>query len=325
MPMSVRRAFAGFFISLFVVFALPAFLFFGFSNTVGKASFYDGPVIDQAYNLLVRMTAVNLIKTDPVIAKYFNETDLKTAIMDVFPMELFKNMAAEFAGQLERLKEDPSRPLVISLKMFREGLLTFANDLSYKLFQALPVCRGGEIPAEDTQGLPTCVPEGVEYNIVAAPFAKQFETSVYAAVPEQVQMDLNAAMGRNGFTMAAVVDAILMAKYVLYGILLALLVIIALLVYGPFSLIAKYEGIAFVLSGVSGYLLSAGLSRMPDYLLASMDIPDFKEDIMQLARYTVSYITAECQKIALVFLALGAVLILVRIFMVSKYLEEKSE
>jgi hypothetical protein len=324
-PMFVRRAFAGFFISLFVVFTLPTFLLFGLSNSVGKASFYDGPVMDQAYDLLIRITAVNLIRTDPVVEKYFNESQLKAAIMEVFPLELFKGMVKDFSGQLEELKENPEKPLVVSLKNFREGLLTFANNLSYKLFQALPICKGGEIPAEDVQGLPTCVPEGVEYNVVAAPFAKQFETSVYAAVPEQMQIDLNAAMGKSGLTMAAVVNVFLMAKYVLYGILMGLLVIIALLVFSPFSLIAKYEGIAFVGSGIAGYLLSVCLYQLPDYLVNSVGVPDFREEILQMAKSTVSYIVAESQKMALVFLALGAVLILVRVFMTQKYNEEKSD
>lgn len=323
--MFIRRAFAGFFITVFVFFALPTFLLFGLTNSVGKSSFYDGPIVDQAYNLLIKITSLNLIKTDPIIAKYFTESDLKSAITEVFPIQTFREMVQDFAGQVEKLKENPERPLVVSLKTFRAGLLTFANDLSYRLFQKLPVCGGGEIPSEDVQGIPTCVPAGVEYNVVAAPLSKQFESSVYSAVPEQAQFDLNAAMGQSGLTMAAVVDAFLMAKYVLYGILLGLLVIIALLVFSPFSLIAKYEGIAFVLSGVSGYFLGAGLSGLPDYLLANSDIPDYKEDVLLMVKNVASSISAQCQKMALVFLALGVVLILVRLFMVGKYRDEKSE
>lgn len=325
MPMSFRRFTAGLLILLFVAVSLPMFLIFGLSNSVMRSSFYDGPVADQAYNLLLKITARNLMKSDPIIAEYFTETDLKSGMMDVFPVELFKKMVADFAGQVDKLKDNPERPLVISMKTFREGLLTFANNLSYKLFQTLPICGGGEIPAEDTRGLPTCVPQGVEYNIVAAPFSKQFESAIYTVVPEQVQLDLNAAMGQSGFTIAGIFDGFMMVKYVLYGALLVLLALIALLVHNPFSLIAKYEGIAFVLSGVAGYLLSVGLSMLPGYIMGDVNIPDFKDDVLQFLQYVFTYVSAESERIALVFLALGAVLILVRVFMVQKYNEEKVE
>jgi len=323
--MSFRRALAGFFIFIFVIMSLPTFLYFGLSNSLLRASFYEGPVVDQAYNFVLKVTAANLIKTDEVIADFFTETDLKTEMMTVFPAGLFKEMVKDFFSQVEKLAENPERPLTISMKSFRESLLTFANNLSYRLFQSLPMCRGGQMPEEDARGLPTCVPEGVEYNLVAAPFAKQFETSVYAAVPEQVQIDLNAAQGQSGVTFAGIFDWFMLTKYVLYGSLLALLVIIAILIYSPFSLIAKYEGIAFVLSGIAGYLLSLGLSLMPKYILADVNMPDFKEDVLQMTQYIVTYVVAESQKIALIFLSLGAVLILVRIFLVQKYNCEKSE
>lgn len=320
--MLFRRALAWFFILLFTVVALPTFLFFGFSNSFLRQSFYEGPVSDATYDFLLKVTAKSLIAADEALAAHFTEGDLRSEMMTVFPSDLFKKMVADFAGQVEKLKADPQQPLTISLKVFRESLLTFANNLSFRLFESLPVCKEGQIPGEDVKGLPSCIPEGVEYNDIASPFAAKFEDAVYAAVPEQIQIDLNAAQGQSGVTPAAVFRMFSAAKMVLFAVLLLLLILIALLIYSPFSLIAKYVGAAFAISGIFGYLLSFGLSQIPRYLPVEADTAGFREDFVRFAEYLVSFVSAESQKIALIFLAVGAILILMRLFLAHKYSNE---
>jgi hypothetical protein len=320
--MVFRRVLAGFLISVFAVVALPTFLFFGVSNSFLRESFYQGPVVTDSYNFLVNVTAKSLFKADDVLNEYFTEDDLKAEITAVFPLELFRRMTLELGNQVEKLKTDPERPLTISMKVFRESLLTFAHNLSFKLFKSLPVCIEGQVPLEDVKGLPSCVPSGVSFNEVAAPFAQKFEASVYSAVPEQIQIDLNAAQGKSNFTFALVLRAFANAKWFLYGALMFLLISIALLVYTPFSLIAKYEGLAFSISGLFGYIMTLSLALIPDYLFANSG--KFGEmDSNVFAGQLMSYVIVESQKIALTFLALGAMLILIRIFLVQKYNNEK--
>jgi hypothetical protein len=323
--MMIRRVLAGLAIFLFIAFSLPAFLFFGISNSFLRASFYEGPIVDTSYDFLVSATAKNLLQKDEIIAAFFNETDLKSEIVTVFPVSLFKGIVADFANQLENAKENKTEVLSISLKVFRESLLTLANNLAFKLFQKLPVCVGGQIPAEDLRGLPTCVPEGAQYNEISAPFTRRFEATVYSVVPEQIQRDLSAPMGQNGVTPMMIIKWFAYSKYVIYGVLLALLAAIALLIFHPFSLIMQYEGIAFAFSGIAGYLLSMGLSLMPDYLLSGANFPLIQSDLQKLMQYVMSYVVAESQKIAMIFLALGAVLILIRVFLKQKYHGEQTE
>lgn len=322
--MVFRRVLAGFLISIFSVVALPTFLFFGVSNSFLRESFYQGPVVNDAYNFLVNVTAKGLLKQDDVLKDHFSEEDLKAEITAVFPLELFRRMTLELGKQVEKLKTDPERPLTISMKVFRESLLTFAHNLAFKLFKSLPVCKEGQQPLDDVKGLPSCVPAGVSYDQVAAPFAQKFEASVYSAVPEQIQIDLNAAQGKSNFTFALVLRAFANAKWFLYGALMFLLVAIALLIYTPFSLIAKYEGMAFAISGLFGYVMTLGLAFIPDYLFAnSGKFGDMESNVVNFAGHLMSYVIAESQKIALTFLALGAMLILIRVFLVQKYNNEK--
>jgi hypothetical protein len=319
--MSFRRFTAGIFIFLFIVISLPTFLYFGLSNTVLRKSFYEGAIVEKTHDLLLNATAKRLLTVDEIIKDYFSESALKAEILAVFPLDLFKSAMSDLGTQVEKIRDGSSKTITISMDVYRRSLLTLANNLSYKLFQALPSCKGGEIPAEDVRGLPTCVPEGVEYNVVAAPFAKQFESSVYLSIPE-IKIDLDQIRADNGVSLATIISWFGKAKNVLYGILLFLLVMIALLVFSPFAAIAKYEGIAFLLSGISGYLFCLGLSFLPGYILAGADIGEMTSQITQYGGYIVSSVSAESQKIALVFLALGTVLILVHVFMVSRYNEK---
>lgn len=321
--MTVKRALAGFLVFLFIVVALPTFLFFGISNSFLRQSFYEGPVVDVAYDFAVNVTVANLLKKDDIISAFFTQTDLKSEIMTVFPESMFKGITSDLAAQVAGLKEKPDKPLTISLKVYRESLLTFANDLSYKLFQKLPVCTGGQLSETDVRGLPTCVPQGAEYNQIAAPFAQRFESTVYSIVPEQIQIDLNSPLGQSNVSLAVFMQWFMYSKYILYGSLLVMLILIALLVYAPFSLIVKYEGLAFMFSGIAGYLLSLGISMMPDLLISDMNVTSDQEQWRQMLQYLASYVSAESQKIALVFLALGAVLVLIRVFLTHKYNSEK--
>jgi hypothetical protein len=321
--MTVKRALAGLLVFLFIIVALPTFLFFGISNSFLRQSFYEGPVADITYNFAVNVTAADLLKKDDIIAAFFNETDLKAEMMIVFPESMFKGIMTDLSGQIASLKDKPDKPLTISLKVFRESLLTFANDLSYKLFQKLPVCVGGQLSQVDVKGLPTCIPPGAEYNQIAAPFAQRFESTVYSIVPEQIQVDLNSPLGQSGLSIAVFLQWFMYSKYILYGSLLLILILIVLLIYSPFSLIVKYEGMAFAFSGITGYLLSLGISMMPDLLISDMNVMSNKEQWRQLISYLASYVAAESQKIALAFLALGAVLILIRVFLTHRYNSEK--
>ncbi len=323
--MTFRRVLAVFFIFLFIVVSLPTYLFFGVSNSFMKASFYQGPVVDVSYDYLLNATAKKMLEKDEIMSAYFTETDLKTEMTTVFPVSLYRGITDSLATQVEGLKDNMDKPLTISLKVFRESLLTFANNLSFRLFQKLPICVGGQIPEMNVKGLPTCVPEGAEYNRIAAPFTQKFESSVYSVIPEQFQLDLNSPVAFGGISFAEIAKWFMYSKYILYGLMLFILAVIALLIYGPFSLIVKYVGIAFTFSGITGYLMSLGISYMPEMLYADMSIGKEAGDMRQLIQYLASYVSAESQKIALIFLALGALLILVRVFLKRSYQSEKVE
>ena len=320
-----RRVLAGFLVFLFILASLPTFAVYSISNTYLRPQFYNGKIVQGTYDFLISFTAKNLHTADPIIEEHFTELDLKREIEKVFPRDLFQGVADDMAVQMEKFQQDPTKPVTLSMKKFRDSLVTLSHGLSYLLFQSFPKCAEGEFPENKENGLPTCVPEGVEYNLIAAPFASQFEGAIYQSVPEQIQLDLSTATGGDN---GAVVwlkgfDTI---RLVLYVVLICLLVAIAFLVYSQFSLIVFYEGFAFLISGVMGYFMAYGIGTMPQYLFEQITKDDPSRQTAELLtylQYLFGFIIDEMQRISLTFVALGGVLLLVRFFLISRYRSEQ--
>lgn len=320
-----RRVLAGFLVFLFILASLPTFAVYSISNTYLRPQFYNGKIVQGTYDFLISFTAKNLHTADPIIEEHFTELDLKREIEKVFPRDLFQGVADDMAVQMEKFQQDPTKPVTLSMKKFRDSLVTLSHGLSYLLFQSFPKCVEGEFPENKENGLPTCVPEGVEYNLIAAPFASQFEGAIYQSVPEQIQLDLSTATGgdNGAVTWLKGFDTI---RLVLYIVLICLLVAIAFLVYSPFSLIVFYEGFAFLISGVMGYFMAYGIGTMPQYLFEQITKDDPSRQTAELLtylQYLFGFIIDEMQRISLTFLALGGVLLLVRFFLISRYRSEQ--
>lgn len=313
--MIFRRVLAAFLVFIFIASSLAAFLIFATSNTFFSAAFYEEDIESDAYDFLVNATVKTLVHDNEFIAENFTEADLRREIIEVFPESIYEKMVKQLISEMETLRQDPSRPITLELSTYRESLLTLAHNMSFKLFQSIPECDEGEIPEEGKDGLPTCIPPGVEYNLVAAPFSEGIEQSIYAAVPEQIQLDLNATVGEGGYVLSNVFQTLDTVKIIIYGILLILLVLIALLIWKPFLVILSYEGTAFLISGILGVLLSYLLYFLPSVISANFKNPLLQDDIRVLVDKIVELFSFQVQKGAYIFLALGAVLILTRLFM----------
>lgn len=309
-----RKSFAALLTLVFVFFSLVTFTVYAFNNTFLKPAFYVNALQEGGYDFIVNSSAKNIYKSDEVISRYFTETDLKREISNVFTKDLFKTMVENFAGEIEKIKNNPGEPLTISLKLFRESLLTLSNNLAYGIFKNIPECKDNTVPEQTVEGLPTCIPGGIDYSLISAPITKKLEKSIYSNVPEQMQFDLNSSKGGNSMSPADLIKSIMGLKTVLYVILVILAVLIAFLIYRPFSLIILYEGIAFFIGGLIGYLISFGLEGLPKLILSGVNLKGQDAEVLQFMNYLVSLFSQESQKMALIFLGFGALLIVVQLF-----------
>jgi hypothetical protein len=313
--MIIRRTVAAILVFLFVISSVAALTVFAISNTFFRASFYEEDLSQETYEFLISSTVKNLMNENEFVQDNFTEADLRREIITVFPESIFNKMVKQLVAEMEILKQDPSKPITLKLGTYRESLLTLAHNMSFRVFESIPKCRGGEIPEEGINDLPTCVPSDVEYNVIAAPFSEEFEKAIYAAVPEQVQLDLNATIGDEGFVLSNSLKMLDTVKIIFYLILLSLLVLIALVIWKPFVSVLTHEGLAFFFSGLLGLILSYALYLIPPVIAENINGELLKEDIRKLIEEIIGLFSLEVQKGAYIFLALGAILILVRFFM----------
>ncbi|HRY91520.1 MAG TPA: hypothetical protein P5229_04245 [Candidatus Gracilibacteria bacterium] len=310
-----RRSLAAFLVLVFVLFSVVTFTFFAFNNTFLKAAFYTDNLSESGYEFVIDQSAKMIYRSDEFISKNFTESDLKREISNVFSKDIFKKMLGDLGKEVEKVKQSPGEPLVISLKIFRESLLTLANNLAFNIFQNIKECKEGESPAQDLNGLPTCILSNTDYQIISKPFTEQFEKSIYSTIPEQMQFDLNSAKSGTNITPGDIIRSVGMLKNWLYGLLLVILGVIALLVYRPFSLIMLYEGIAFFAAGLIGYILSFGLEGLPKLVLTQLELKEQNADALIFMNTIVGFFSTEAQKLALIFIGFGALLIIVQLFL----------
>lgn len=316
--MIIRRIIAGILVFFFTAVSTAAFLVFGVSNSFLRTSFYQEDLKEPGYEFFVESTVLSIEEADGPISEYFIKEELREEVKNVFPLSLFERTVQEMVKEVETLGENPDQPLTFKLDVYRESLLTLAHNLSFKMFESLPSCLEGELPDQGPDGLPTCIPEGFEYNDISGRLTQEFEKNIYAAIPEQGQFDVKSAFGESGFSVLNVLVQLDTVKTLFYGILLILLSLIALIIYRPFVAILMTEGLAFLLSGIVGIIVGFSLTFMPGIIAGQMEDHYLKEPLIDLFGAMVNGFSAEIQRGALVFLATGIILLSVRYYLNKK-------
>lgn len=326
-----RRVVASFLIFLFIVVALPVFVIFALSRTFFDANFYIDKVAPPAYELFLNAASAKIYSKDSIIQKYFKPDDIHKIVAESISPDLFQGTVKDFAADLEQVKSQPDHPLTFNLKPYKENLRNIAQRLAIHLFQALPACKTAQLPEFNEDGIATCIPGGTNYDVVSGPLSKQFETSVLNSLPDTI--DLSLARDDGGSVFTVVLSSADRARFYGVAALMVLIVVLAFVLYKPFSLIVRYEGMAFLFSGFLGFLMSLALNGVPlwvvqNYAQKNADVVKLFGGDMILAKYlsdVFGVFTGEVQKIALIFLILGAVLMAVYFFGLKKNRKEPAE
>jgi len=309
--MIFRRIVAVLLILAYVTLSVLAYVVFAFSNTLMDAKYYEDKISTDVYEFVVNLSIEKLLE-EPLISENFNDAALRREILTALPFSSFKEVLKQIGTQIQNLKKDQDKPIVIKLGIVRNSLLTLVNNLSFKIFESIKKCTESEIPKENDKGIPTCIPQDVEYNVVFAPIKDKMEKSIYFR--EQVQVDTNAPIGNSGASLNMIVANIDDIKMIVYGGMVALIVFIALLVYAPFSSILTYVGSAFLISGFFGVFMKYILIFMGNSINLNIEDSSLENEFLGLFNAVVRTFAGEIQRIALVSVVLGAVLILMKFF-----------
>ncbi len=312
----LRKSVAGLLVSIFFTFSILSFIVFAFNNTFLKKSFYTESLNEIGYEYTVMSSAEILYKNDAFLSRYFTKTDLKREIEKVFSLQIFNMMMVEFADQIDDLKKNDSGKISVSLKLFRESLLTLSHNLAYEVFLSIPKCSNDEIPAEGINNLPTCIISGVNFDLISSSVNVRLDKSIYESIPEQIQFDLsNKKQLESGFSPFLILHNIDVIWMGLYLGLILIIILIALTIYRPFYSIVSYVGVAFLMSGTIGYILSFGFEEIPRIIISTLNNIDTRSpETTNLFNTILNIFSGEVQKISLIFLGVGALLIVIRLF-----------
>lgn len=315
--MIFRRVLAVVLILVYIAVSVLAFVMFGLSNTVFSTKYYEEKITGTAYEFVVNVSTKKMLE-EKAIKSNFDETEIKKNILNVFPYASFKKLITQVTSQVDENGFDPEKPLVIKLGALRESLLTLTHTLSYSIFEKTRKCEDAEIPKENEFGIPECIPKGVEYNMVFGLLDDKFERAVYNAVPEQIQVDLNTSIGQNGQNIGFLIGNIEQGILIVYVGMVVIVMLIALIIYKPFSTIMTYEGITFALSGLFGLVLKQILNIFSFDIADKISDPMIREEASVLIGEVIGNIGDEIQKAALISLVLGIALIILRLFIRHK-------
>ncbi len=326
--MAVRKIFGYFLVFLFIIVSLPAFLTYGLSKTFLNPDFYSGSVVAVFYDFAVNVATRNIYQQEPTLRRHFQEAELLQEIKNTFPVSQFQKIMDDFGVRLKELKNEPEKTLTFSLKPFRTSLIAVAQRMSSKLFSVLPECQPDELPQFNEEGLATCVPKGIDPNLVSGPVAKQFEKAVYDTVPDQV--DLSFSKTDSNISIGLLLQWIDIIKTTLFGVMLTLIILIVFVVYKPFSAIIRFEGKAFLGSGLEGFLLSLVTSEAPKWVFsvfqarrdALIQALGRDETVLKFSEYLFSFFIIEIQRVSMVFIGLGAFLLFLYFYLKKNHVAQ---
>lgn len=310
--MFLRKITASFLVILFVVLALPNFLIYGLSRTYLNTDFYRrDDVVQGVYEFTLDKTVEVLQEGSPFFQGYFTGPELKTKIADVFSKAIFSQTLADFANQIDQYKKDQYKPMVVSLRVLRENLLTVGNNLAYIIYQKLPTCSEDSFVLAGSE-VPECVPQGVPYEQVVRPLTDNFENTVYNEIPEELS-NIDKAVPLK------VLINVESYRNMTFIVLVLILAMIALVLYSKISTTLAYIASSFFLAGGVGYVFATAITSTIGSLQGEVGDPQLKEFIVFLLGFLIS----EIQKLSIIFVIVGIALFVIR-FVLKHTVDQKT-
>lgn len=308
-----RKLLASFLVFLFVIVAVPNFFIYALSKTYLNTDFYKNTSLAKGvYEFVLDKTTDTLQSQSDAFKGYFKKDELKKQIGQVFTQQIFSEVLNDFANQLEAYKKNPDKPMILSLKLLRQNLLTVSNNLVYIIYQDLPTCSNADLAAMKRESIPSCVPKGANYDQVVKPIMGEFESSIYNSVPEELG-NIDKAVPLQ------LLVSIENYRNISFICLIVLIGLITLVLWKPISLIVAYVGSAMLFGGVTGLAMSYVLDNIFSYVTIQKGDPK----ILDLMHFLLKFIAEEMGRLAWLFVIVGVALLVIK-FVLSRTVDSSN-
>jgi hypothetical protein len=246
----IRKVLAGFLVFIFIVLALPIVTLFGFYKTFLDEDFYKGELLDGVYEMWI-----DTIPTDVEWEEQFGNLDRSQFVemlREVYSPEDLVVVVEDIERQISEAKFNEKNILYLDIPFgwMRDKAPVLAESIAEMVASDLEPCETIE---DFNVNQHNCIPEGVMTSTVKDGIKIDLEKQILVDIPEiyelevklvemesQVGEDVSDYFTRalnNGFIISIVV-------------LIAVLLLIALMIFRPFTRVMKWEFRAIFLASI---------------------------------------------------------------------------
>jgi len=315
--MKLRKAIAVLLVIIFALIALPALFLRSVASTYLSSDFYSGKIVDQSYEYVVEFIADGVSK-EKNIGAYFTKEDILDLIKKYVSVELIHDFANDFNGQIKGINEGRRNDgIVISLAPIKGKMDLIAGDISKKIVEAVPTCEIGlddkPVDLEYVEGKPNCIPDGFDKSQIIQSIRHEVENELNDTIPGEFRVELS---GKNSpsATLKQILSFIDYLQVILPLIMIVFLLIVALLLYSPYSLVTKFVGGAMMLAGLFGLGGAQFLRQVPFLSVSQSNFPDLVVEeisyIRELYGFFVSFVVERMMVYSSYLLGIGIVVVL---------------
>ncbi len=246
----IRKVLAGFLVFIFIVLALPVVTLLGFYKTFLDENFYKGELLDGVYEMWI-----DSIPTDVEWEEQFgtlNRDQFVEMLREVYSAEDLVVVVEDIESQISEAKfnEDNILYLNIPFGWMREKAPLLAESIAEMVVSDLEPCESID---EFDINQHNCIPEGVLVSTVKDGVKIDLEEQILKDVPEiyEFEIELVSMEAQTGEDVSEYFTRALNNGIVISVVaLVVVLLLIALVVFRPFTRVMKWEFRAIFLASI---------------------------------------------------------------------------
>ena len=321
--MKIRKTIAAVLVLIFALVALPTLLLRSIVSTYLEPTFYEGEFVDQTYEYVIEYVGQEVMTEDEISA-YYTQNEVEQLLRTTFPVSVMQDFADDFVGQLKSIydgrKDDT---IVISLKPVKDSTDLIAENVAQKVVSDIPSCEFDE-EGEEWGGVkyvdnkPSCIPQGFNTEPILQTIRHDVARQLNDRIPGEFKLELSMQESDKA-NIKQFVSFISYLQIILPLFLLVIVLLVALFVYGPYSLVSLFTGGAFLLAGIFGLIATQLMRRLPFIAVTPSRYPELTEQQLSYMReiygFFTKFILEKMNTYSLYFLGIGIVIVLFGLYL----------
>lgn len=326
--MKIRIAVAVLLVLIFALITIPTFFVRSFIKTYFNPTFYDGPVLEESHEYFISFFKKQ-VKNDEFVSENFSEEEIETLTRRYFAFDAFQEIIKDFVTQMNNLSEDRQKgELDVSLMPLKQNIPEMASDISIMIVDKIPLCES-DADTTDTEfefngDLPSCIPAEIGKSQVEKPLAREIEKNLNDSIPGEFKLDFEngtATEGSSDFKQLLFIFGYTQMIMPLFMLIVVLLM--ALIIYKPYTRIMKFIGASFVLGGV--FALTAGqmFLHVPEAVITSASFPELiaadLNEMITFYSFLIQFIVDRINIYSVYFIGIGSLIVLIGMYLSHFY------